>query len=87
MVVQRTLSQDVRLYISVIVLAGPHKATGRLEHLSHHVVNEPMLVPDLILVKVSLIVPGGKRTCLGESTGIWQVKGPSLNLKAKPSTL
>lgn len=46
-----------------------------------------MLVPDLILVKVRLIVPGSKRACFGERTGGWQLQDPSLNPKAEPSTL
>jgi hypothetical protein len=80
-----TLSQDVRLHVSIIVFASPHKATGRLEHLGHHVVDEPMFIPDLILVEVSLIVPGGKRACLRERAGGWQVKDPSLKLTTEPS--
>lgn len=57
------------MHVSVVVLAGPHKAARRLEDLSHHVVNEAVLVPDLILVELGPVVPGTKRACCGERAG------------------
>ena len=56
-----TLSKDVRLHVAVVVLAGPHEGAGGLEHLGYHVVNESVLVPDLQLLKLRLVVPGGHR--------------------------
>lgn len=52
-----TLSQDVGLNVSVVVLTRPHEGSGGLEDLGHHVVDEPVLVPDLQLVKLRLVVP------------------------------
>lgn len=52
-----TLSQDVRLHVAVVILASPHESSGRLQDLSHHVVNETVLVPDLQLFKLWLVVP------------------------------
>lgn len=61
--IKRTLSDRVRLDISVVVLAGPDESSVRLHRLSDHVVNETMLIPDagglefwlVLLQKVSLI--------------------------------
>lgn len=53
-----TLSQDVRLHVTIVILASPHESSGRLQDLSHHVVNETVLVPDLQLFKLWLVVPG-----------------------------
>lgn len=55
-----TLCKDVRLNISVVVLACPHKGSGRLEHLGDHVINKPVLIPDLQFVKLGLVVPEGR---------------------------
>lgn len=52
-----TLSQDVWLHVSIIVLASPNKSTRRLQNLSNHVINEPVFIPDLQLVKLTLVVP------------------------------
>lgn len=52
-----TLCKNIRLDISIVVLAGPHKGSRRLEHLSDHVINKPVLIPDLQLVKLRLVVP------------------------------
>lgn len=52
-----TLSQNVRLHISIVILAGPNKSSRRLENLGHHVVNKPVLIPDLQLVKLWLVIP------------------------------
>ena len=52
-----TLSDDVGLHISVVVLASPHEASGRLECLSDHVVNQTMLVPRSSLLKLTLVLP------------------------------
>lgn len=54
-----TLCKNIRLDISIIVLAGPHKGSRRLEHLSDHVINKPVLIPDLQFVKLRLVVPVG----------------------------
>lgn len=55
-----TLGQDVGLDVSIVVLTGPHEGSRRLEHLGHHVVDQPVLVPDLQFVKLRLVVPAEK---------------------------
>lgn len=52
-----TLREDIGLNVSVVVLAGPHKGSGGLQHLGDHIVDQPMLVPDLQLVELRLVVP------------------------------
>lgn len=52
-----TLRKNVRLNISVIVLACPHKSSRRFQHLGDHIINKPVLVPDLQLVELRLVVP------------------------------
>lgn len=54
-----TLCEDIRLNISVVVLASPHKGSRRLQHLCDHIVNKPVLIPDLQFVKLRLVVPEG----------------------------
>lgn len=52
-----TLCQDVRLHISIIVLAGPHKGARGLQDLGNHIINKSVLIPDLQFVKLRLVVP------------------------------
>jgi hypothetical protein len=49
------LCDHVRLHVAVVVLARPHEAALRLQHLRDHVVDETMLVPDLVLVEVRFV--------------------------------
>lgn len=56
-----TLSQNVWLHISIIILASPNKSSRGLQDLGHHVVNETVLIPDLQLVKLWLVVSKGKQ--------------------------
>src|SRR6218665_1168927 len=50
------LSHNIGLHISIIVFAGPNKATFRFECLGDHIVNQTMLVPYLELLKLSFIL-------------------------------
>lgn len=59
-----TLCKNVRLNISVVVLACPHKSSGRFKHLGHHIINQPVLVPDLQLVELRFVVPVKAQTQL-----------------------
>lgn len=52
-----TLCNRVRLYVSIIVLACPHKPSLTLEGLGHHVVNQTVFIPDPLLLKLSLVLP------------------------------
>lgn len=51
----RTLSDHVGLHIPVVVLACPDEASVRLESLGNHVINEPVLVPDALVVVCLLV--------------------------------
>lgn len=57
-----TLCKDIRLNVSVVVLARPHKSSRRLQHLGDHIIDKSVLVPDLQFVKLRLVVPVGSRT-------------------------
>ena len=50
------LGHDVRLLVAVVVFARPEEATGRLEHLRHHVVDQTAFVPDALPVELRLVV-------------------------------
>lgn len=52
-----TLCHRVRLYISIVVLAGPDEASLRFHGLGHHVVDETVLIPDTFGLKLSTIFP------------------------------
>ena len=53
---QLTLSNGVRLDITIIVLAGPHKTTLTLESLCYHVIYQPVFIPDALSLKLRLVV-------------------------------
>ena len=46
------LSNNVWLDIAVVVLARPHKSSLWLQHLSDHVINETVLIPDAQSVEI-----------------------------------
>jgi hypothetical protein len=50
-----SLSDCVRLNISVIVLAGPDVASFALDHLSNHIVYQSMLIPKFLALEVGSI--------------------------------
>jgi len=52
-----TLSDDIRLDISVVVFAGPDETARALKTLSDHVVNKAVLVPDAQFLEFRFIVP------------------------------
>ena len=43
-----TLSQTVRLNVTIIVFASPDKATIRLNHVGNHIIDQTMLIPDFL---------------------------------------
>lgn len=53
-----TLCHRVRLYVSIIVLAGPDEASLRFHGLGHHVIYQPVLIPDAFGLKLSTVFPG-----------------------------
>lgn len=52
-----TLRQDVWLHITIVILTSPNKSSRRLQDLSHHVVDETVLIPALHLFKLWLVLP------------------------------
>ena len=48
------LRHDVRLHVAVVVLAGPDIAARPFHRRRHHVVDQPVLVGDLLLVELGL---------------------------------
>ncbi|KAH3668180.1 hypothetical protein OGAPHI_001934 [Ogataea philodendri] len=52
----KTLGNDVRLDVTVVVLQSQHKATLGLDHLGHHIVDQSVLVPDTFGLELRLIV-------------------------------
>mmetsp|Transcript_58958 Transcript_58958/g.81813 ORF Transcript_58958/g.81813 Transcript_58958/m.81813 type:complete len:351 (-) Transcript_58958:3-1055(-) len=57
------LSDAIRLNITIVVLASPDEATIRLEHISNHIIDKSVLIPEtlsLVLLLVVRLVDGGK---------------------------
>lgn len=52
-----TLGHDVRLYIAVVVLAGPHKFTFGFQCLGNHIIDQTVLVPDFQRFELLFVVP------------------------------
>jgi hypothetical protein len=50
-----TLSNDVGLDVTIVVLASPNEATLRLDRVGNHIVNESVLVPETKLIELSLV--------------------------------
>lgn len=57
----KALCNGVRLHISIIVLASPHKATLTLHGLCNHVVDQAMLVPDACSFILALVFTEKKK--------------------------
>ena len=57
-----TLSNYIRLDVSIIVLTRPHKASVGLQSLGDHVVNQSVFVPDAGLFEILFIFPAAKVT-------------------------
>lgn len=51
-----TLSEAIRLDITIVVLASPHETTFGFHHISDHIVNESVFVPDTVLGEFSLVL-------------------------------
>ena len=50
------LSNDVRLDVTVVVLASPNKFAGRFQGLGDHVVDKAMLVPNAGSLEIFLVL-------------------------------
>lgn len=66
-----TLCHRVRLYISVVVLAGPNEASLRFHGLGHHVIYQTVLIPDAFGLKLSTVFPGHIRRSTQLCCYIW----------------
>lgn len=53
-----TLCHRVRLYVSIVVLAGPDEASIGFHGLGHHVIYQTVLIPDAFGLKLGTIFPG-----------------------------
>jgi hypothetical protein len=43
------LSYTIALNITIIVFTSPNKSTFRFYHISHHIVNQTMFIPNFII--------------------------------------
>jgi hypothetical protein len=51
-----SLSNDITLDVSIVVLAGPDESSVALDSISHQIVNESMLIPKPSLLELLLII-------------------------------
>lgn len=51
-----SLSQTITLHITIIILTGPHISSLRLDHIGDHIVDQPVLVPDLLILEDLLVL-------------------------------
>jgi hypothetical protein len=49
------LGNDIRLHITIVVLAGPYESTIGLDGVSNKIVDESVLVPELLLLELSFV--------------------------------
>ena len=75
-----TLCHAVRLDISVVVLAGPNEAALRLQHLGHHVINQTMLVPDALGLKLAPVLSAWQKEMEGKEFMITQCQLHTTNV-------
>ena len=50
------MSNRVRLDIAIIVLASPNKSALCFHSIGNHVIDQPMLVPDVLGLKLGLVL-------------------------------
>lgn len=65
----KSLGHRIWLHISIIVLARPDKASLALHGLRHHVINQPVLIPDAGILILGLVLAA---TCIGKSQVLQQ---------------
>jgi len=51
-----SLGNDIRLDISIVVLASPYESSIGLNSVSNHIINESVLVPKSLLFELLLVV-------------------------------
>jgi hypothetical protein len=52
----KSLSDNIRLDVTIVILASPDNTTVTLDNLSNHVINKTVLVINSLLYKLSLVV-------------------------------
>lgn len=52
-----TLGHGVWLHVPVVVFTGPNEASLGFHSLSHHIINKPMFIPDLLGFKLGFVLP------------------------------
>lgn len=51
-----SLSNNIRLDVTVIVLAWPHEFSARLQSLRNHIVDQTMFIPDFLVFELLLVI-------------------------------
>lgn len=51
-----TLGNNIRLDVTIVVLASPNEATLRLDGVGNHIIDESVLVPETKLIELSLVL-------------------------------
>ncbi len=69
----QTLCHWVRLYVSIIVLAGPNEASIRFHCLGHHVIYQTVLVPDAFGLKLGTVFPAHRKA--DNISTLWSTSG------------
>jgi hypothetical protein len=69
------LGDYVGLHVAVIVLSCPHEAATPLDALRHHVVNQPVLVPQARRLERRRIVPAAHRSRTQHTPWWWPALG------------
>jgi hypothetical protein len=56
-----TLSNDVRLNVSIVVLASPNETSRGLDRKGNHIINQTMFVSDFCRIILLLVVPDKRK--------------------------
>jgi len=51
-----TLSNDIRLNITIVVFTGPHEATVGFDSVSNHIIDESMFIPKTSSLELTFII-------------------------------
>lgn len=50
-----TLSYAIALHVSIVILTGPHIASLRFHHIGHHIIDQPVFVPQFLVFELFLV--------------------------------
>jgi hypothetical protein len=51
-----TLSEQIRLNITIVVFAGPNISSFALEYIGNHIVDKSVLIPDALLLEIGFVM-------------------------------